>query len=718
MDVARRSIGGLQAWRQMTPSQLLIVDDLKLSKLSVDKVTQFSLRPPELIKLFNQLGEYYRWFVVGKSKIKITDYLVLFINVRLERSFWIDCLQRQVRVRRKALPEIIAFINNIQEEEQQLDEGVRETIDFFQQIYELVVNYNDNDERLIQQDQQLRRHIFENLLYDDDDKDHLPIPVFSYITPTMTTSFLLHIMLSMGRFETEVDILMHESLRECLRYCKLIGESDDDESLKSYADNLTKQYIIEQVQYFPNSKKVIDHWIITASNLFRQVIIHDEIPLTEMPPVQLSTLLASQEENIVNHRLRLKTGLIEAAFEELGEESIRRCRIPSKENLLNATAQNPLGWDPVESFHQNALQSQDSFNEQKFAIQTVVETINSYRDFTHQTTYTKNVGIRGIPGGGKTWCMIYMLLYAIAQGNIVTTTAMMCKRAIQIGGTHVHQLFRNPIENTASAHRQAELAILSLMRKPEKLDFLRAVNMIFFDEMGQVSDVMLSILDIILKKVRNSNVYMGGVVIFISMDHTQIQPINGRPFLTSCHIIPCFKVVSLEHSVRAATDHAFIRIQKIARMNYREFERNPELVNEFVTLCSNNLTFVDTWEDPRILPSTMRLYSKKIPAREASRQFVASVRRSVNNNEYIEQKAEDIEKLMYSHQDWTTASETTSTLLEQKVKEPKTILFFRGAIFEMTFNKEGHFSNTQTAILYDLPNREDLSNWKKIKVFN
>ena len=182
-----------------------------------------------------------------------------------------------------------------------------------------------------------------------------------------------------------------------------------------------------------------------------------------MPPVQLSTLLASQEENIVNHRLRLKTDLIEAAFEEQGEESIRYCRIPSKENLLNATAQNPLGWDPVESFHQNALQSQDSFNEQKFAIQTVVETINSYRDFTHQTTYTKNVGIRGSPGGGKTWCMMYMLLYAIAQGNIVTTTAMMCKRAIQIGGTHVHQLFRNPIENTASAHRQAELAILSLM---------------------------------------------------------------------------------------------------------------------------------------------------------------------------------------------------------------------------------------------------------------
>ena len=34
----------------------------------------------------------------------------------------------------------------------------------------------------------------------------------------------------------------------------------------------------------------------------------------------------------------------------------------------------------------------------------------------------------------------------------------------------------------------------------------------------------------------------------------------------------------------------------------------------------------------------------------------------------------------------------------------------------MIFNKEGQFSNTQTAILYDLPSEDDLLNWKKIKV--
>ena len=79
--------------------------------------------------------------------------------------------------------------------------------------------------------------------------------------------------------------------------------------------------------------------------------------------------------------------------------------------------------------------------------------------------------------------MMYILLYALSKGNTVITTAMMCKRAIQLGGIHIHQLFQIPVEHTSSAHRQAELAILALMRKPKKLDFLRALNVIFFDEM-------------------------------------------------------------------------------------------------------------------------------------------------------------------------------------------------------------------------------------------
>ena len=123
--------------------------------------------------------------------------------------------------------------------------------------------------------------------------EHLPIPVFSFITPTMSTSFLLHIILSIGRFETEIDLLTHCNIKECLRHCKLIGANDDDESFEQYTGSLLRSFIEEQMQYFTNSQRVIDYWIITAFDLFRKVIIEDTLPMSEMPQVQLSFLLAS-----------------------------------------------------------------------------------------------------------------------------------------------------------------------------------------------------------------------------------------------------------------------------------------------------------------------------------------------------------------------------------------------------------------------------------------
>ena len=39
------------------------------------------------------------------------------------------------------------------------------------------------------------------------------------------------------------------------------------------------------------------------------------------------------------------------------------------------------------------------------------------------------------------------------------------------------------------------------------------------------------------------------------MDNKQIQPIKDHPFYTSCNILSCFKMVTLEHSVRASNEN-------------------------------------------------------------------------------------------------------------------------------------------------------------------
>ena len=63
----------IDRYRLHTKNQLIILDDLKLSKISVHKITQFGLRPPELRQPFNKLRDYYRWFKIS-SKAKIGDF--------------------------------------------------------------------------------------------------------------------------------------------------------------------------------------------------------------------------------------------------------------------------------------------------------------------------------------------------------------------------------------------------------------------------------------------------------------------------------------------------------------------------------------------------------------------------------------------------------------------------------------------------------------------
>ena len=53
---------GLEEWRQLTSSELIILEGATTTRVSIDKITKFSLRPPELKEIVTQVGMYYRWF--------------------------------------------------------------------------------------------------------------------------------------------------------------------------------------------------------------------------------------------------------------------------------------------------------------------------------------------------------------------------------------------------------------------------------------------------------------------------------------------------------------------------------------------------------------------------------------------------------------------------------------------------------------------------------
>ena len=69
---------------------------------------------------------------------------------------------------------------------------------------------------------------------------------------------------------------------------------------------------------------------------------------------------------------------------------------------------------------------------------------------------------------------------------------------------------------------------------------LLKLDVLFADELGQLSTEMLSALDIILCRVRGSSLLMGGVLIIGTIDHLQLKPVRGKPILISPHVITSF----------------------------------------------------------------------------------------------------------------------------------------------------------------------------------
>ena len=136
------------------------------------------------------------------------------------------------------------------------------------------------------------KHIF----YDDDDHHHLPIPVCSGIKPSMGTEFISNTLLSLGRFCTEKEIILNDTVRGCFSNAKLIGKEDDSESLQNYPNHVVNIFVNNQLLFLSNVQRMIEVFKIQAGDVLDSVIVNNDITIYEMPEVQLLALLLEHDE--------------------------------------------------------------------------------------------------------------------------------------------------------------------------------------------------------------------------------------------------------------------------------------------------------------------------------------------------------------------------------------------------------------------------------------
>ena len=129
-----------------------------------------------------------------------------------------------------------------------------------------------------------------------------------------------------------------------------------------------------------------------------------------------------------------------------------------------------------------------------------------------------------------------------------------------------------------------DICIKRLLRSPVLLHTLRNLHILFIDEIDRVSAEMLATFDIILRKIRGNNIFVGGLLIISTLGHKQLPPVKVKPFLVSYHVLSCFRFSVPEHSIRAINYIKLQRLQYIARLHPSKYHEHPILIDEFKEL--------------------------------------------------------------------------------------------------------------------------------------
>ena len=735
----------LPLWRQVGALESLVLRDQCLSPQTVDAITLFSIRPPEL-RFVRQPGLYFRWFHrdIQHKKGSFKEALQAqreAANANLAESCWVDGSDCRIYMRPFAAREILEYLNHGDRQTgghrwhesfyscDMEDDGLipavgtsrqtasgataplenpwSETTRLFRTLNGRLENpprtSNSPFSHAAEQWRLMKARFVGAAEFGKVSRP--PIIWYNSVKPTQAGRWLIHILLSMGEFDCETNLLGHGDMVDNFVRARLLGE--DVSTRERDVTNLIGRYIVEQLVFLPGGAKQFDRHVVAADRVLRQCLLHGELALDEIPASLYTHIMAEQDKKTHASLLSARKFLATTILKDLG--NAKMMPLPgSVDDVVKASVTSPLNWKP--ELIRSGGQSAASFEEQKAAMNLAIQQLNKFQYDT--TSQTNSLIIIGGPGTGKTTCLQAVGLLAMSRGLNTSLSTVMSERAKQLGGQHLSKWFLIPVNERATPTRLAELAIARLVRNPQHLALIRSLDVLLLDEFGQVSAETLAVLDIILRRIRDSTDFMGGVLLFATLDECQLRPVKGRPPLLSPHILTSFKFCGLDYSVRAAHDKDLRRIIEITRMPKRR--RTAAIRREFKSLITAKCTFVDNWDDPLLKMDILRMFAKHQAREDAERRLLTKMKTQYRDD-ILCARALDFESSTESN--WVEATSATSRLLSRKVKEPNRLYFYPRATYEITFNREGQFSQSQLAVLAEMPTAEDVQELHAVSVY-
>ena len=639
----RKHVLQLPKHRQFTRTQIFLLADVETSSISPDKVTVFGLRPPELL-FVSKLKNYYSWFVRCKPQTKksISNHEV-FLKRNLRRSCWVDALGYLVKLRPGSVD---AFVNFCRTNGSDGRDGILKR-EMRIHIVPLLVTKKAS---------QFVAH-WKQLSEED------AVVVFSNILPNNPTKFLLHVLLTNGEFDTELDILNVQSFKEAFTKAKIIPSCNINAKT---VQNLTRNYLLEQLRFVPGSSKLIDKYLLMAHSVLSEALLVNSLYFAAaLPPVLDRSVIEEYEETLAVQISMEKCKMV--AF-------LHTCQkqLPTEQAMLDATITVPLPWKPV--IHKSPDQCRNSYTEQKRVLDKLLSSIDIYKEGL--CTFIRHQIVFGPPGSGKTFVVLKSLAYALCQGLNCVVTSLAAERSAALAGRHLNALIPFPVEKHASAESLSRTALSNLQRSPIKSRFLQNLHVLFVEELSMISSELWAATDYVLQVITGNYVPFGGKLVIATGDFFQLPPPSGSCLMSSSFPLTTFTFLKLENFVRMQNKNGQELLSLMSATP--KTDGNARRIWEIIDKGCN---FVHSWKD--VPNDRIRIFATRQAERKAIEDKIIDVKNS--GTQFYENAAID-EMCVSSTDNWTEASPSTSKFLNKKCLEPQSLFLYPGAILRLTVN--------------------------------
>ena len=648
----------LSSFAFFTTNQKHLIADNAASLLSCDNTIAFSLRPPELMCI-DLMKLFHSCFI----KKRIFRNL---INVKLELLKtprpWIDGRNALIQLRPAAINTIRDFLQS------KISAGV----------------YNHSEVNLLYVIDHLNDQNFtETYVSDSTTLSRTPaIVVFSQVFPKSGLKFLLHLLFSMGSFQTEIDLFSSTSLRECFIRAKVLPEGACQEV---HALELLKRYVREQLIFLPGGNISFSNRLVAAYDAIVTMIVDDNFCSASFPCILMQNLTQKTEEMIYSKLEDTKKQI----FEQLKPANVMN--VPTTFNKDPAFC-----WIP--QLTQLPQQSSRSYHEQCCVLDAIIKTILKYISSGTQCN-ARHILVLGKPGSGKSHVSSIGLLFALNNGLNCYVTSLAARRSSHFRCEHIHRLFCIGINSKDDASTAAEKAVKKISEKPLKRAIFLSLDVLLIEEIGLISSELLTTIDIILQLVRDSPKTFGGVLILANGDTNQLPSITGSDIFLSPSLLFSFDCHFLKFFVRM---HDILGQHLLDCMSLKPILQDD--IQNIVEVLSRECTFVESWDNVTDC-TVMKVFGKKEAERLAVSEYQNKIARQ--GRPFVEFHAEDEMCPQYANT-WKTATPDVQKFLDNECREPRKLVLHDNCVLKLTVNLE-QLSQGQLCILAQLPNASDSS---------